>query len=61
MDFLNDVLVFLHFLGLAALFGGLFTQLRADRRVTSQAVNCRLLHRCRRGLTDVLIKAPGPA
>jgi hypothetical protein len=38
MDFLNDVLVFLHFLGLAALFGGLFTQLRADRRVVNAAV-----------------------
>jgi hypothetical protein len=38
MDFLNDVLVFLHFLGLAALFGGLFTQLRSDRRVVNAAV-----------------------
>lgn len=38
MDFLNDVLVFLHFLGLAALFGGLFTQLRSDPRVVNAAV-----------------------
>ena len=38
MDFLNDVLLFLHFLGLAALFGGLFTQLRADQRVVNAAV-----------------------
>ena len=38
MDFLYDVVVFLHFLGLAALFGGLFTQLRSDRRVVNAAV-----------------------
>ncbi len=38
MDFLRDVLVFLHFLGLAALFGGLFAQLRAERRVVDAAV-----------------------
>ena len=38
MDFLYDVFVFLHFLGLAALFGGLFTQLRAERRVVNAAV-----------------------
>ncbi|HET6561485.1 MAG TPA: hypothetical protein VFG72_06390 [Marmoricola sp.] len=38
MDFLDDVLVFLHFIGLAALFGGLFTQLRAERRLVNAAV-----------------------
>jgi lysylphosphatidylglycerol synthetase-like protein (DUF2156 family) len=38
MEILRDVLVFLHFLGLAALFGGLFVQIRSDRRVVNNAV-----------------------
>lgn len=40
MDLLYDVLVFFHFLGLAALFGGLFVQIKADPRV----VNAAMLH-----------------
>jgi lysylphosphatidylglycerol synthetase-like protein (DUF2156 family) len=38
MEILRDVLVFLHFLGLAALFGGLFVQIRSDQRVVNNAV-----------------------
>ncbi len=38
MDFLQDVLVFLHFIGLASLFGGLFVQVRADPRVVNNAI-----------------------
>jgi len=38
MDLLRDVLVFLHFIGLAALFGGMFTQLKASPRVVNAAM-----------------------
>lgn len=38
MEILRDILVFLHFIGLAALFGGLFVQLRSDPRVVNAAV-----------------------
>jgi hypothetical protein len=38
MEIVRDILVFLHFIGLAALFGGLFVQLRADPRVVNAAV-----------------------
>ncbi|HEX4977850.1 MAG TPA: hypothetical protein VFV40_08290 [Nocardioides sp.] len=38
MDLLRDLLVFLHFIGLAALFGGLFVQLKADPRVVNNAM-----------------------
>lgn len=38
MDLLRDLLVFLHFVGLAALFGGLFVQLKADPRVVNNAM-----------------------
>lgn len=38
MEILRDILVFLHFIGLAALFGGLFVQLRSDPRVVNSAV-----------------------
>ncbi|MGH3372149.1 MAG: hypothetical protein ACRDPR_19355 [Nocardioidaceae bacterium] len=38
MELLRDVLLFLHFVGLAALFGGLFVQLRSDPRVVNSAV-----------------------
>jgi len=40
MEILHDVLVFLHFIGLAALFGGLFAQIRSEPRV----VNAGVLH-----------------
>jgi hypothetical protein len=40
MDFVLDLLLFLHFLGLAALFGGLFTQVRSRAR----SVNNAMLH-----------------
>ncbi|MGH3331143.1 MAG: hypothetical protein ACRDPJ_07520 [Nocardioidaceae bacterium] len=38
MDFLRDILLFLHFLGFASLFGGLFVQIKADPRVVNNAV-----------------------
>ena len=38
MDIVRDLLLFLHFIGLAALFGGLFTQLKASPRVVNAAM-----------------------
>ncbi len=38
MDLLRDILLFLHFLGLASLFGGLFVQVKADPRVVNNAM-----------------------
>ena len=38
MEILRDTLVFLHFIGLAALFGGLFVQIKADPRVVNNAM-----------------------
>jgi FtsH-binding integral membrane protein len=38
MEILRDILLFLHFIGLAALFGGLFVQVRSDPRVVNNAV-----------------------
>lgn len=38
MDLLTDVLLFLHFLGLASVFGGLFVQIRNEPRVVNNAV-----------------------
>ena len=38
MEILRDILVFLHFIGLAALFGGLFVQIKADPRVVNNAM-----------------------
>ncbi len=38
MDLALDVFVFLHLIGMASLFGGLFVQVRSDTRVVSNAV-----------------------
>lgn len=38
MDLLRDALLFLHFIGLAALFGGLFVQVKARPRVVNSAM-----------------------
>jgi FtsH-binding integral membrane protein len=38
MEFLREILLFLHFVGLAALFGGLFVQVKADPRVVNNAM-----------------------
>lgn len=38
MDLVRDFLLFLHFIGLAALFGGLFVQLKSDARVVNTAM-----------------------
>lgn len=40
MDFLRDVLLFLHLIGFASLFGGAFVQLRDEVKV----VNSAMLH-----------------
>jgi lysylphosphatidylglycerol synthetase-like protein (DUF2156 family) len=38
MEILRDIFVFLHFVGLSALFGGLFVQLKSEHRVVNNAV-----------------------
>ena len=38
MDLLRDLLLFLHFIGLAALFGGLFVQVKAAPRLVNNAM-----------------------
>ena len=38
MDFVLDVLVFLHLLGMASLFGGAFVQIRSPQRVVNNAM-----------------------
>ena len=38
MDFLRDVLLFLHFIGLAALFGGAFVQIATRPRAVNNAM-----------------------
>jgi hypothetical protein len=38
MQILRDILLFLHFVGLSALFGGLFVQLRSNPRVVNNAM-----------------------
>ena len=38
MEILRDILLFLHFIGLASLFGGLFVQIKADPRVVNNAM-----------------------
>ena len=38
MDLARDLFVFLHFIGLAAVFGGLFVQLKTRPRVVNNAV-----------------------
>ena len=38
MDFLQDLLLFFHFIGLAALFGGLFVQVATHPRVVNNAM-----------------------
>ena len=38
MDLARDVLVFLHFIGLASVFGGLFVQIKSSPRLVNNAV-----------------------
>ena len=60
MDLARDVLVFLHFIGLAAVFGGLFTQLRSNPRVVNSAVLHGILTQLVTGLALVgLAEADG--
>jgi hypothetical protein len=38
MDFLTHLLVFVHLIGMAALFGGLFVQVKGEPRVINNAI-----------------------
>lgn len=38
MDFVHNLLVFLHLLGMASLFGGAFVQIKAPERVVNNAM-----------------------
>jgi hypothetical protein len=38
MDFAQDLLIFLHLLGMASLFGGAFVQVRGSERVVNNAM-----------------------
>lgn len=53
MDLARDVLVFLHFIGLGAVFGGLFVQLRSTPRVVNAAVLHGILTQVATGLALV--------
>jgi hypothetical protein len=53
MEFLREILVFLHFVGLAALFGGLFVQLKADPKVVNNAMFHGILTQLVTGLAIV--------
>ena len=53
MDILHEILVFLHLIGFAALFGGLFVQLRSDARVVNAAMFHGILTQVLTGLLIV--------
>jgi FtsH-binding integral membrane protein len=61
MDFLRDLLLFFHFIGLAALFGGLFVQVKAQPRVVNNAMFHGILTQLVTGLAlvGVLEGMPG--
>lgn len=59
MDILEDVLLFLHFLGLASLFGGLFVQIRSEPRVINNAVLHGILTQLITGLALVGVLEAG--
>ncbi len=60
MELLRDILVFLHFIGLAALFGGLFVQIKSSPRVVNNAVIHGILTQLVTGLLLVgVIEADG--
>ena len=60
MELMRDILVFLHFIGLAALFGGLFVQIKSDPRVINNAVVHGILTQLVTGLLLVgVIEADG--
>ena len=59
MDFGYDVLVFLHMLGMAALFGGTFVQVRAPERVVNNAMLHGVLTQVVTGLLMVGILESG--
>jgi FtsH-binding integral membrane protein len=62
MEILRDILVFLHFIGLAALFGGLFVQVKSNPRVVNNAVIHGILTQLVTGLLLVgVIEADGAA
>jgi hypothetical protein len=53
MDLVKDVLVFLHFIGFAALFGGLFVQVKSSPRVVNNAMFHGILTQLVTGLAIV--------
>ncbi|HET7532692.1 MAG TPA: hypothetical protein VFJ83_06055 [Nocardioidaceae bacterium] len=62
MEILRDILVFLHFIGLAALFGGLFVQIKSDPRVVNNAMFHGILTQLVTGVLLVgVIEAAGDA
>ncbi|MGH3316731.1 MAG: hypothetical protein ACRDO0_11370 [Nocardioidaceae bacterium] len=59
MDFVLDVLVFLHLLGMASLFGGAFVQIRSPQRVVNNAMLHGILTQIVTGLLIVGILESG--
>jgi hypothetical protein len=61
MDFAREVLIFLHLLGMASLFGGAFVQIRASERVVNNAMLHGVLTQVVTGLLLVGILEAGTA
>jgi hypothetical protein len=59
MTFVEDLLVFLHLLGMASLFGGAFVQIRASERVVNNAMLHGILVQVVTGLLIVGILESG--
>jgi hypothetical protein len=59
MGFVEDLLVFVHLLGMAALFGGAFVQVRASERVVNNAMLHGILTQVVSGLLIVGILESG--
>jgi hypothetical protein len=60
MDFVLDVLVFLHLLGMASLFGGAFVQIRSPQRVVNNAMLHGILTQIVTGLLIVGVLESDP-
>jgi hypothetical protein len=61
MGFVEDLLVFIHLLGMAALFGGAFVQIRASERVVNNAMLHGVLTQVVSGLLLVGVLEAGTA
>jgi len=59
MTFVLDLLVFLHLIGMASLFGGLFTQVKANPRVVNNAMFHGILTQLVTGLAMLGLLEPG--